>query len=143
MTDPLSNLTLFNAIATAGKTIFDIAQGASKLDTKQQLMEVYDNLVNLKREAAELEDQNRVLKEKLRFKSEDFDFKNPFWFEKTHPDRPLCPMCFAKGISAPMSKPNTDQGGAWSRCLACNNIIHHEPTQSRGYRSLPDPTAWS
>jgi len=76
--EPQSGLTLFNAIATAGKTIYDIAQGTSKLETKQQLMEVYDILMNLKREASELEDQNHDLKEKLRFKSDDFEFKNPF-----------------------------------------------------------------
>ena len=39
-------------------------------------MEVYDQLMSLKRNTADLEDQNRELKEKLRFRSEDFDFKN-------------------------------------------------------------------
>lgn len=60
--DAQAGLTLFNAIAAAGRTIYDIAQGTSKLEEKQQLMEVYDTLMNLKREAAELEDQNRDLK---------------------------------------------------------------------------------
>jgi hypothetical protein len=107
MVDTQTKLTLFNAIATAGKTIYDIAQGTSKLETKQQLMGVYDTLMNLKRDAGDLEDTNRDLKEKLRFKSGDFEFKNPFWFDKNLPDTPLCAKCFSKQIVAPVSVPFT------------------------------------
>jgi len=114
---------LFNAIATAGRTIFEVAQGVSNLDTKAQLMGVYDTLMNLKREAGALEDENRELKEQLRFKSEDFTFENPFWFEKTHPDRPLCPSCFADKIAAPVSKPMSNASGTFRRCLHCETAI--------------------
>jgi hypothetical protein len=107
MVDTQTKLTLFNAIATAGKTIYDIAQGTSKLETKQQLMGVYDTLMNLKRDAGDLEDTNRDLKEKLRFKSGDFEFKNPFGFDKNLPDTPLCAKCFSKQIVAPVSVPFT------------------------------------
>ncbi len=115
-------LTLFNAIAAAGRTIYDIAQGTSKMEEKQQLMEVYDTLMNLKREAAELEDENHDLKAKLRFKSDDFDFKNPFWFDKRHPDRALCPKCFSKEIVAPVAAAprSTDTGVVYRLCLACD-----------------------
>ena len=60
--DPQTGITLFNAIAAAGRTIYDLAESASRSDTKRQLMEVYDTLMGLKRDAAELEDQNRELK---------------------------------------------------------------------------------
>lgn len=99
-----ANLTLFNAIATAGKTIYDIAQGTSKLEQKQQLMQVYDALMSLKRDAGDLEDENRELKTRLRFSSDDFEFKTPLWFEKKHPDRALCPKCFSKHVIAPVGK---------------------------------------
>jgi len=122
MLDP-QGLTLFNAIATAGKTIYDIAQGTSKLEEKQQLMEVYDTLMNLKREAAELEDENHDLKSKLRFKSEEFEFKNPFWFEKKHPDRPLCPECFSKQIIAPVTEPYRGDFAIFRECLSCETSI--------------------
>jgi hypothetical protein len=121
--DAQSGLTLFNAIATAGKTIYEIAQGTSKLETKQQLMEVYDTLMNLKREAAELEDQNHDLKEKLRFKSDEFEFKNPFWFDKKNPDRALCPSCFSKQIVAPVAAPYDNGIGVWRKCLSCDTTI--------------------
>ena len=121
--DAQSGLTLFNAIATAGKTIYEIAQGTSKLETKQQLMDVYDTLMNLKREAAELEDQNHGLKEKLRFKSDEFEFRNPFWFDKKNPDRALCPKCFSQQIVAPVAAPYNNDCGVWRKCLSCDTTI--------------------
>ena len=48
-------------------------------------MDVYDTLMSLKREAADLEDENRELKERLRFKNDEFELKNPFWFEHQAP----------------------------------------------------------
>ena len=129
-----AGLALFNAIATAGKTIFEIAQGTSKLETKQQLMDVYDSLMSLKREAAELEDSNRDLKEKLRFKTDEFEFKNPFWYEKAHPDRPLCPKCFADKKIAPMSDAY-EASGLFRKCLVCGDYVEVE----RGRRHNSGP----
>src|ERR1700674_4820662 len=97
-----AGLSLFNTIATACKTIFDVAQVTSKMETKQQLMEVYDKLINLKRETDDLEDENHSLKDKLRFKGDEFEFKIPFWYEKRHLDQALCPKCFANEKAAPM-----------------------------------------
>ena len=37
--DAQAGLTLFNAIATAGRTIYELAQGLSNLDTKAPMME--------------------------------------------------------------------------------------------------------
>lgn len=123
MTDPAAGLALFNAIATAGKAVYDIAQGTSKIEAKQQLMDVYDTLMNLKRQAAELEDENRNLKERLRFSGDGFEFKNPFWYEKAHPDRPLCPTCFANQKVAPVSDIRRGSGSSWRICLVCSKPI--------------------
>ncbi|HXX02292.1 MAG TPA: hypothetical protein VEJ00_13845, partial [Candidatus Acidoferrales bacterium] len=118
--DPQTTFSLFNAIATAGRTIYDIAQGTTKLEEKQQLMAVYDQLMNLKRSAADLEDENYGLKQKLRFKGDEFEFKNPFWFEKKHPDRALCPKCWSKQIAAPVGQPYDNDFGIFRRCLTCD-----------------------
>ncbi len=125
--NPQTGLTLFNAIATAGKSIYEIAQGTSKLETKRQLMEVYDTLMSLKREAAELEDENHNLNEKLRFKDDEFEFKNPFWYEKKYPDRPLCAKCFANKKTAPMSQVYESSLGRITRhCLVCDHNVYGE-----------------
>lgn len=144
--DPQTRLTLFNAIATAGKTIYDVAQGTSKLEQKQQLMEVYDTLMSLKRDAGDLEDENRELKGKLRFSSNDFEFKNPLWFDKQHPDRALCPKCFSKQIVAPMAEPYDNGIARFRRCLSCDTAIEvgstNRPTQGSGFYSPGSGEGW-
>jgi hypothetical protein len=57
-----------------------------------------DKLHELKQSASALEDENRELREKLRFKGEAYEFRSPLWDDKAHPDRPLCPKCHAKQI---------------------------------------------
>ena len=143
--DPQTTFSLFNAIATAGRTIYDIAQGTTKLEEKQQLMAVYDQLMNLKRSAADLEDENYGLKQKLRFKGDEFEFKNPFWFEKKHPDRALCPKCWSKQIAAPVGQPYDNDFGIFRRCLTCDTPIQEGPSRKAQHRSRgPDfPGEWS
>jgi hypothetical protein len=139
--DSQTGLTLFNAIATAGKNIYEIAQGVSKLETKQQLMGVYDTLMDLKKQVADLEDVNRELTLKLRFKSDDFDFRTPFYYEKAHPDRPLCPKCFSEHKTSPMSEPSSGSDSSWRTCLVCRTsttFARHSPP-SHGHRP---PTRW-
>jgi hypothetical protein len=127
----MTTLSLFNAIATAAKTIFEVAQGASNSDAKRQLMEVYDTLMNLKRQASELEDENRELKDKLRFKGSDFKFEPPFWFEKYRPDVALCPKCFQNGKIGSMGKEAPEYRGikgsrgvhSVRRCAACGHEV--------------------
>src|SRR5258708_507081 len=100
--------------------------------------------MNMKRDAADLEDQNRELRENLRFKSDDFEFKNPFWYEKTHPDRPLCAKCFAQKTIAPMGEQRSPPGELIHRsCLVCNNFVKLGEG-ARNYRNFdPDPSPWS
>ena len=139
--DPLAPLTLFNAIATAGKNLYDAAQGVSNLDTKRQLMDIYDTLMSLKREASELEDENRDLKEKLRFKGDEFEFKNPFYYDKSQPDQPLCPKCFAAEKIGPMSEiRGSANSRAYRRCLVCDNCINLEESPRRP--GLRGPNSW-
>lgn len=108
-------------------------------------MEVYDQLMSLKRNTADLEDQNRELKEKLRFRSEDFDFKNPFWYEKRYPDRPLCPKCRSKQVAAPVGAPYDNGSGVFRRCLTCDTPLEEGPSRRSGTGSYQDdggPSGW-
>jgi hypothetical protein len=107
--------------------------------------EVIDELRDLKQKASELEDENRHLREKLRFNSDASDFRNPFWYEKTHPERPLCAKCFADEKIGPMSE--LRQGaGSYRRCLVCATHVEVEPFRppagpgSRG--GFGGPNSW-
>ena len=115
-------------------------------ETKKQLDEVLDELRGLKQQASDLEDENRNLREELRFRSDEFEFKNPFYFEKEHPDRPLCAKCFAKEVVAPMSEPYPGASGVWSRCLVCDNRVEIERSRSRSnpgpFGSPGGPEGW-
>ena len=140
MTGPLAKLTLFNAITSAGKTLYEAAQGVSNLDTKRQLMDVYDTLMNLKHEASELEDENHALKEKLRFKSEEFEFKNPFYYDRRNANQPLCPKCFSVQKIGPMGELHRyANGAAYRPCLVCDNRVEVErPPHSPGIAGSPN-----
>jgi cell division septum initiation protein DivIVA len=74
--DAITRLTLFKSIADAGKTIAEIAKGVNNYETKQRLNAIYDNLMDLKQQAARLEDENRELKEKLRLASKPMSTPN-------------------------------------------------------------------
>jgi hypothetical protein len=81
-----------------------------------------DKLRELKQSASELEDENRELREKLRFKSDEYGFRNPFYFHKAFPEQPLCPKCFASKVAAPMSD-KFQAGGLHRRCLVCGSVF--------------------
>ena len=107
--EPVTTVTTALSIAkTAGeisKKLYDFSKSLKGREAKQQVDEIVDKLRELKQWASELEDQNRELREKLRFKSDDCQFRSPFWYSKAHPDQPLCPKCFANEIAAPMGQP--------------------------------------
>ena len=99
--------------------------GLKDYETKHKLDEVLDELRDLKQQASDLEDENRELRESIRFKSDDFEFKNPFYFEKKHPDRALCPKC-SKHIIAPVAAPYDNGQGVWRKCLSCETTIEEK-----------------
>src|SRR6266700_2956257 len=125
--EPISTVTTAWTIAkTAGeisKKLYELAKSVKDREVKQQIDEITDQLRELKQSASELEDENRNLREKLRFKSDNYEFRNPFWYEKANPEQPFCPKCFAGDIAAPMGAPQrfpgSSQASRW--CLVCNN----------------------
>jgi hypothetical protein len=115
--EPVTTVTAAWTIAkTAGeisKRLYEIGKSLKDREARQQVDEIVDRLRELKQSASDLEDENRELREKLRFKSDEYEFHNPFWYHKSRPDERLCPKCFAKGIAAAM--------GGSDRCLVCES----------------------
>jgi hypothetical protein len=84
--EPFTTVTTAWTIAkTAGeisKKLYEVGKGLKDRDTKHQVDEIIDKLRELKQSASELEDENRELRQKSRFKSDEFVFRNPFWYHK-------------------------------------------------------------
>jgi hypothetical protein len=125
--EPVTTVTTVWTIAkTAGeisKKLYGVAKSLKDREAKQQVDEILDELRELKHVASQLEDENRELREKLRFKSDDYEFRTPFWYSKAHPERALCPKCFAKNISAPMGEVGQECTSDYRRCLVCSEAV--------------------
>jgi hypothetical protein len=127
--DPVTTVTGAWSIAKVagdiGKKLYDLGKSLKDREARQRVEEILDEVRELKQSTSELEDENRSLREALRFKKDDFEFKSPFWYEKTHPERPLCPKCFAKQKLGPMGE--RDWSDAFQKhyraCLACDNSL--------------------
>ncbi|MGA7382435.1 MAG: hypothetical protein WBX03_16415 [Terriglobales bacterium] len=139
--EPISTVTSAWTIAkTAGeisKKLYDFGKGLKDRDLKQQVDEILDSVRELKQSASELEDENRDLREKLRFKTDEYELRNPFYYHKGRPNEPLCPKCFATNIPAPVTQPVRDDGGIWRKCLVCNSIIWEQYFPSRSSVDYP------
>jgi hypothetical protein len=105
--EPVTTVTTAWTIAkTAGeisKKLFELGKTLKDRDTKHHVDEIVDSIRDLKQRASELEDENRELRERLRFKSEEYQFRNPYWYHNANPEEALCPKCFVKGIAARIS----------------------------------------
>ncbi len=125
--EPITTVTGAWTIAkTAGeisKKLYEFGKSLKDRDAKQHVDEIADRLRELKQSASDLEDENRELREKLRFKSDDYKFRTPFWYSNAHPDQALCPKCFANNIAAPMGAPGQGVSEDYRRCLVCGHSI--------------------
>ena len=115
--------TIAKTAGEISKKLYEFGKSLRDREAKQQVDEITDKLRELKQQASELEDENRELREKLRFKSDDYDFRNPFYYDKSHPNRALCPKCFAKRIPAPMGEQGQDCDVEYRRCLVCGEVV--------------------
>jgi len=123
--EPITTVTSAWTIAkTAGeitKKLFELRKRITDRDIKAQIDVITDELHELKHKASLLEDENQDLREKLRFKSDDYEFRNPFWYAKAHPERALCAKCFANGVAAPMGEQGVDSD--YRLCLVCREAV--------------------
>jgi hypothetical protein len=125
--EPVTTVTTAWTIAkTAGeisKKLYEFGKGLKDREAKQQVDEIVDKLRDLKQSASELEDQNRELRETLRFKSDDYEFRTPFYYHKARPNQPLCAKCFAQKTEGPIGERGQDCNEAYRRCLVCYNTV--------------------
>lgn len=90
---------------------------------KRQLDAILDELSALKRGIHAADDEIRGLRERLRFKSEEYVWRNPFHYHKAHPDQPLCAKCFVQGIEGRMGAPGQGCNEDYRCCLVCGSTV--------------------
>jgi hypothetical protein len=125
--EPVTTVTTAWGIAKAAgeisKKLHELGKSLKDREAKQQVDEITDKLRDLKHQASQLEDENRELREKLRFKTDEYEFRTPFWYGKANPERALCAKCFAKGIPAPMGEQGQGCDSNYRRCLVCGDVV--------------------
>lgn len=141
--EPVTTVTTaWNIAKTAGeisKKLFDLGKNIKDREIKQQLDEILDTVRELKQSASELEDENRELRGKLRFKSDEYEFRSPFYYPKNRPNQPFCAKCFTQGVEAPMGEPGQDCNESYRRCLSCGQMVQiASHRQASSPRLVPD-----
>ena len=140
--EPGTTWTIAKAAAEISKKLYELEKSLKDRELKHQIDEITDEVRDLKQSASELEDKNRELRENLRFKGEDFEFRNPFWYEKTHNNQPLCPKCFANQTAGPMGEPGHQCASNYRRCLVCGDTVQVAPDPDERVRP-PRSGIWS
>ena len=133
--EPVSTIkTAWTIAKTAGeisKKLYELGKSLKDHDAKKQVDEITDELRDLKHQASLLEDENRELRDKLRFKSDEYEFRTPFWYHKANPERALCAKCHAKEIPAPMGEPGQGCGDSYRLCLVCGEGVEVNKSANR------------
>jgi hypothetical protein len=71
--------TLATTMGELSKKLYEFGKNLKDRAARQKVEEMLDALNDLKQRAAVLEDENRELREQLRFKTDEFEFRSPFW----------------------------------------------------------------
>jgi hypothetical protein len=125
--EPISTVTTAWTIAkTAGdisKKLFELGKSIKDREIRHQVDDIVDKLRDLKQSASDLEDENRDLREKLRFSADNYEFRNPFWYDRSNRTQPLCAKCFANKTLAPMSEQGQGCSEEYRRCLVCSEMV--------------------
>src|SRR6266852_5470297 len=124
-------LSLTKSAGELSKKLYEFGKGLKDREQKRQVEEMLDTLTEFKREASQLEDQIRDLREKLRFKSDEYVFRTPFHYHKDRPNEALCAVCFAKNIAGHMGEPGVGVRMNYRLCLVCRNIVQIEKDSPR------------
>jgi hypothetical protein len=115
--------TIVKAASEISTKLNEFRKSLKDRDLKPQIDEILDQVAALKQSASALEDENRELREKLRFKSDEYEFRTPFWYRKNNPERALCAKCFANNLEAPMGVEGQGCSEDYRRCLVCGNDV--------------------
>jgi hypothetical protein len=98
---PLATAQLVASVVNTVRAARDLARDTTNHELKEKIGEVYDGLMDLRERLFNLDEENRQLKAELEKKAEIEGPVPPFgyFFDKRHPDAPLCPKCYQQSDS--------------------------------------------
>jgi len=130
--------TLAKTAADITAKLYEFGKSLKGREEKQRVDEMLDKLRELKQSASQLEDENRELHEKLRFKSDEFEWQKSYWLDKNHPERPLCPPCLSKQVIGPLLEMYESNGRLYRRCSVCTSVVQVDPPSIRKNKGMTD-----
>lgn len=128
--DPVPTAQLVATVVSTVKTVRDLARDTSNHELKEKIGEVFEGLMDLRERLLNLDEENRQLKEELNKKA---DIEGPvppfgYFFDKRHPDEPLCPKCYQGSDSrlSFMGPLHTWNHGERRICRLCGHMIYEK-----------------
>lgn len=115
-----------NVVSTV-KAARDLAKETGNHDLKERIGDAYDGLNDLRQRVLDLAEENRQLKAELA-KRAGIDGPVPpfgYFFDKRHPDQPLCPKCYQSkdGQISFMGPLHSWSYGERRVCRMCSYIV--------------------
>jgi hypothetical protein len=143
--DAKTALELGKMATEFGKKIVSLITKVKDRAIREDLEQLLDESRDLKHLAIALEDENRELKERLRFNEDEYPIGGIFRYHKDRPHEPLCPKCFASRTIAYMSPPGEDGAAPnYRRCTVCRAYVKIGPDRAYGSSGgTPDYGPWS
>ncbi|MBZ5638008.1 MAG: SIKE family protein [Acidobacteriia bacterium] len=128
---------VLDALKDAGQ----LAKGLASIEDKQKLLDLQVAALEIAQRNAQLEQENRELREKLRIRDELTFRENVYWRDGQADKGPFCPPCWdSRGLLVHLTEttPNVQYD-----CRSCGKYFTLRPAPPviprRGVKEDPDP----
>jgi hypothetical protein len=113
----LSVTSIVNNLLTSARTAKDLAKQSSDSELKEQIADLFNDILEVKAKVLDLDAENRDLREQLKQRTNVERDSVTGGFYKQGQIDPLCPNCFqGQGTSVYLQKQESD-GSGW--CVVC------------------------
>jgi hypothetical protein len=121
---------LVGSLVASAKNARELSKDSSNSDLKAAISDLYDEVLNVKAQVLDIDEENRTLKAELNSKDEIVGPVAPhgYFFYKDRLDQPLCPKCFQEKPQrfAFLTPPSHWNGGIRRTCKLCRGHIYEK-----------------
>lgn len=137
---PLATAQLVASVVNTAKAARDLARDTTNHELKEKIGEVYEGLMDLRERLLNVDEENRRLKVELTKRAEIDGPVPPFgyFFDKRHPEDPLCPRCYQATESriAYMGPQYSLNGSVRRDCRLCAFVVREQEPDRRPLHQL-------